>query len=79
MLVAEGVPLLVAENQQPGVGIEDLLQGVLNVIGAAAADDIPAEVRGGIENQVGVVQLHNLRVVQPRRHRDGAQTLFHIP
>ena len=79
VLVAEGVPLLIAENQQLGIGIEDLLQGILDVIGAAAADDVPAEIRGGVDDQVGVVQLHHLRVVQPGRHGDGPQLLLHIP
>ena len=71
-----GVQLLVAENQELCVGVEDLLQRVLNQIGAPAADDLPAEIRGRIENQVIFVQLHHLRVVQPRGNGHGPQPLL---
>jgi len=77
-LLLEGVQLLVAEDHQLRVGIEHFLQRVLNVIGAAAADDLPAEVRGGVQNQIVLVQLHHLGVVKPGRNGDSPQPLFHM-
>ena len=71
-----GVQFLVAEHQKLCVGVEDLLQRVLNEIGAPASDDLPAEIRGRIENQVIFVQLHHLRVVQPRGNGHGPQPLL---
>ena len=70
--------LLVVEDDDLGVGIEDLLEGVLDIFGAAAGDDLPAEIRGGIEDQMLVVELHHLGVVEPARHGDGAQPLLHM-
>ena len=71
-------PFLVSKNQQFGIGIKNFLQGILNIVGAAAADDLPAEVRRGIENQVVLVQLHHLRVIEPGRHGHGPQPLLHM-
>ena len=73
-----GVQLLVAKDQELCVGVEDLLQSVLNQIGAPAADNLPAKIRGGVENQIGFIQLHHLRVVQPRGNGYGAQPLLQI-
>ena len=72
------VPLRVSEYQELGIGIEDLFQGILDIVRAPAADDLPAEIRGGVENQVGFVQLHHLRVVEPGRHGHGAQAFLHV-
>ena len=77
-LIFPGGQLFVAEHQQLGVGIENLFQGVMDVVGAAAADDLPAEVRGGIENQIVLIQLHHLGIVEPGRHGNGAQAFFHM-
>ena len=77
-LLLKGGQLLVAEDNEPGVGVEDLLQGVLNVAGVPAADQIPAEIRGGVDDQVLVVQLHDLRVVQAGGDGDGAEALLHV-
>ena len=71
-----GVQFLVAEHQKLCVGVEDLLQRVLNEIGAPASDDLPAEIRGGIDDQVGFIQFHHLRVVQPGGNGHGAQTFL---
>ena len=71
-------PLLVSENQQFGVGIENFLQGILNVVGAPAADDLPAEVGRGVQNQIVFVQLHHLRVIEPGRHGHSPQPLLHM-
>ena len=73
-----GVQLLVAKDQKLCVGVENLLQGVLNQVGAPAADDLPAKIRGRIENQVVFVQFYNLRVVKPGGDGHGAQTLFNV-
>ena len=81
----DGLPLVeivflgfVVENQELGVGVEDLLQGVLNIVGAAAADDVPAEVRGGVEDQIVIIQLPHLRVVKPGGYGHGAQPLLNV-
>ena len=70
--------LLVVEDDDLCVGIENLLEGVLDIFDAAAGDDLPAEIRGRIEDQVLVVELHHLRIVEPARYGDGAQPLFHM-
>ena len=77
-LLLSGVQFLVAVDQKLGVGIENLLQSILNQIGAPAADDLPAKIRGGIENQVVFVQLHDLGIVQPGRDGDSPQALLNI-
>ena len=56
-------------------GREDL--GV-DVAGVPAADQIPAEIGGRVDDQVAVVQLHHFRVVQTGGHGDGAEALFHV-
>ena len=77
-LLFEGVQLFVTEDHQLRVGIEHFLQRVLNVIGAAAADNLPAEIRGGVQNQIVLVQLHHLGIVEPCRNGDSPQPLFHM-
>ena len=74
----ESGKLLVSKDDQLGIGIENFLQCVLNVIGAAAADDLPAEIRRGIENQMFLIQLHHFSVIKPGGHGHGAQALFHM-
>ena len=43
-LGAMGIQLLFTKDDQLGIGIEDLLQGILNIIGTALTDNIPTEV-----------------------------------
>ena len=38
----------------------------------------PAEIRGGIEDQVAFVQLHHLGIIEPGGDRGGAQALLDI-
>ena len=73
-----GSQFFVTKDYQLGIGVEDLLQRVLNVAGAAAADIFPAEIRGRIEDQMLFIELHNLRVIEPGGHGNSAQTLFHM-
>ena len=77
-LVAEGVPFLVPKDQELGVGIKDFLQGILHEARTPAADNVPSEIGGGVENQVVFVQLHHLRIVEPGGNRDRSQTLLHV-
>ncbi len=77
-LLLPGVHFLIAVNQELCVGIENLLQSVLDQVGAPAADDLPAEVRGRIEDQVIFVQLYHLGVVQPGGNGHSPQTFFNI-
>ena len=70
--------LLVVEDDDLGVGIEDLLEGVLDVNGAAAANDLLPEIRGGVEDQMLVIQLHHLRIIEPAGNGDGTELLLQI-
>ena len=70
--------LLFIQNHQFGIGIENLLQAVLNILSAAAADKIPTEIRGGINNQLFFVQLHHFRIVKPAGYGNGGEPLFQV-
>ena len=70
--------LLLVENDELGVGIEHFPQGILDVLGAAAGDDLPAEIGGRVEDQMLVIELHHLGVVEPAGNGDGTQPLLHV-
>ena len=72
------LPFLIIQHHQFGIGIEDLLQGILNVIGTAAADKIPTEIRGRINDQLFFVQLHHFRIVKPAGNGDRTEPLFQV-
>ena len=76
--VAMGVQLFVTENQQLGIGIEKLLQSLMDVVGTALANNIPAEIRGRIENQMLTGQLHHFCIVKPGGDGHSAQLLLHV-
>ena len=69
---------LVSEDDQLGVGGEYLLQRVLNVFRVAAADHVPAEIGGRVQNQVVFCQLHHLGVVKPGGYGHSTHALFHM-
>ena len=73
-----GVQLLVTENDELGIGMEDLLQCVLNIICVTFYDDLPAVVRRRIQDQLFLIQFHHLRVVEPGRDCDGAKALLNM-
>ena len=66
------------KNDELGIGIEDLLQGIMDIIGAAAADDLPAEIRGGVDDQVHLVQLHHFGIIQVGGNGEGTQPFLQV-
>ena len=43
-----------------------------------ACRGIPAEVRGGIQNQIVLIQFHHLSIVKGSGYHNGAQLFFNI-
>ena len=73
-----GVQFLIPKNEQFCVGIKNFLQGILNIIGAATADDLSAKIRGRIENQIVFIQFHYLGIIEPGGNGNGTQPFLHI-
>ena len=77
-LIFEGGQLIVTEYHQLGIGVEDLLQRLLDIAGVALDDHFPAIIRGGVEDQMLLVELDHFRIIEPGGHHDAAQLFFHI-
>ena len=48
--------LRITEDQHLGIGIKNFLQGILNEIGTATANNIGAELRGRIDDQLFFIE-----------------------
>ena len=78
LFIDKGVALAFAQHHQLDVGVEQLAHGVADVWLAAALNHIPPELRRREKGQLGIRQLHHLRIVKPGGDDRRGQMAFQI-
>ena len=68
ILFLVGLHFRVAEHDDLGIGVEYFFQGVFDNLGIAAADDFHPEFRRRVEDQLLLIQLHDLCVIKGIGH-----------
>ena len=79
VLFLVGFHLRVAKDDDLGIGIKDFLQGVFNDLDIAPTDHFHPEFRGGIENELFLIQFDNFSVIKGIGYDDRTQRSFQMP